>query len=524
MSKTKRILVLIVALCLLLAGCSGTKNGSDAHGTSNPKEKGTLNLSSYTPDTLNPLVTEYSCVRDFLYLAYEGLFIVNEDLSVTGVLAESYSASDDNKTYTIKLKKGVKFHDESAFTADDVVATLDYIRLYSPFYKDNILGVSSYKALGKYEVEINLSSPKANFASNLDFPILPSGIKPYEFTSKDFAINGTGRYKYLKTNPYVSIVLTKNTSWHKKDNVYIPEVMVRFVNDNDAMLHAFDSGETDMITTERARWGEFSYTGNFKTYEITTNKYVYIGINTQNSVFSDLKARRSLKSLIDSDDIVDTVMFSHALKADTPISSKAYFYRSDKSKNKDTDTAYLASKGALKLYILFNEEDKTKRSVAEYVQRKLSEIGIDAQLSAVDYDTYVSKVSTGDYHLYIGKVDVQRDCDIGFMFDTVINTAPNQSSDVIEITEADHTVINTSDICDFSDGKLNDIVKNLNSSKDEDSLKIAYNNLRLFYEENIPQIPLSHLNDALFVNGRIKGAVKVNLTNFYADIGGIYIE
>ena len=47
----------------------------------------------------------------------------------------------------------------------------------------------------------------------------------------------------------------------------IKEFNIRFVDDNEGMLYAFDSGETDIITTDRARWGEFSYTGNYKTYE-----------------------------------------------------------------------------------------------------------------------------------------------------------------------------------------------------------------------------------------------------------------
>ena len=130
----------------------------------------------------------------------------------------------------------------------------------------------------------------ANFLCNLDFPILPSGISSYEFSSSDFKINGTGRYKYEKTNPYESIILTKNKSWHGEGKVYIPKVCIRLLNDNQSMVYAFDSGETDIITTDRARWGEFSYTGSFKTYEITTNKYIFLGINTNTSkIISSLK-------------------------------------------------------------------------------------------------------------------------------------------------------------------------------------------------------------------------------------------
>ena len=92
---------------MLVSGCMGKDEKTDegSYGIAAPTVKGTLNLSSYSPDTLNPLATKYSCVRDFLYLAYEGLFVVNEDLSVTGVLASDYKMSDENTKIKISLKK-----------------------------------------------------------------------------------------------------------------------------------------------------------------------------------------------------------------------------------------------------------------------------------------------------------------------------------------------------------------------------------------------------------------------------------
>ena len=94
---------------------------------------------------------------------------------------------------------------------------------------------------------------------------------------------GTGRYEYNKSLPYEGIELTVNKNWHGKTKVYIPTVNIRFVSDNQSMLYAFDSAETDIITTERARWGEFPYKSNYRAGEITTTKYNYIAFNTNNS-------------------------------------------------------------------------------------------------------------------------------------------------------------------------------------------------------------------------------------------------
>ncbi len=529
MKRTVRILPLVFAVAIIFAGCIGKKNkGSEAPQVVNtPAVCGTLNLASYTPDTLNPLATKYSCVRDFLYLAYEGLFIVNEDLTVKGVLATDYSVSEDGTVYTVNLKKDVKFHDSTPFTSADVVATLDYLKQHGGYYSELISNVASYSAKGDYSVEITLSAPSVNFACNLDFPILPSGITPTAFTSSDFKINGTGRYKYKETSPYIGITLTVNDTWHKNDGVYIKDVFVRFLNDNEALLHAFNSGETDMITTHRGRWGEFSYTGNFNSYELTSTEYVFVGINTDKSAFSDVQLRKSLASLIDKDHIADTIMFSHATVADTPISAKAYFYRGD-SETPDYDGEYIKGQKET-VFILFNEEDAVKEQIANYVKSQLETAGVKAELTKVDYETYVQKVNSGDYQLYIGQIDMKRDCDIGFMFNTAPKVDVPTGDDIVvevgedaEVQEVD-TSYATSGISDYTNSKLDDIITNLNSGKDADSLKLAYNNLKKFYDENLPQIPLFHKNEAMFVNSRIKGKINPNLTNFYADIGTVYI-
>lgn len=530
-TRLKAISVLILCICVFFTGCigNGGKDGKDEYGIADPETKGTLNLSSYTPDTLNPLTTEYSCVRDFLHLAYEGLFVVNEDLSVTGVLATEYTASQNNTRFSIKLKKGVKFHDGSKFTARDVVATFEYIRMFSDYYRDVLAGVTHFEAEDDYTVVITLASPKANFVANLDFPILPAGLKEHQLKGDKFEMNGTGRYKHKKTNPYVSLIMEKNPSWHKKDNVFIPEVCVRFLNDNDAIVHAFDSGETDIITTDRARWGEFPYSGGFKTYEVTTTKYLFVGMNTRNGLFTDINARKAIASLINKEAVVDTVMFSHGTAADSPITSKAHFYRNDSPVDLEAAPDIFKDKGVEKLFILFNTEDSTKKSVAVYIKRQLEDLGIKAELSEVDYDTYISKIAQNDYQLYIGKVDIKRDCDIGFMFDKIVEKQviqPREES--TEEASAEPETVNvvekSSGICNFADEKLFDIISNMNTAKGVEALKLACNNLTGFYGANIPQIPLAHINDAMLVNGRIKGAPKPNLTNFYADIGGIYIE
>ncbi len=538
-----KLVLLALVLSLILSGCGKKDNANiDANSGTHPAEGGTLSLASYSPDTLNPLATQFSCVRDFLHLAYEGLFVVNEDLTVKNVLASKYKVSEKNTVFRIELKKGVKFHDGSTFDAKDVIATFEYIQSYDTHYAGILDNVKSYASDGDHTVVITLKSPQALFLNNLDFPILPSGlgVKDFETPNYSFAMNGTGRYMYNKTNPYEKIILEKNPQWHGDTKVYIPRVCIRFVKDNDAILYAFDSGETDLITTERGRWGEYSHNGQYETYEVTTTKYVFMGLNTKSSAFADVELRRSVSALFDKEFITDSLVFSHANAADTPLSSKGSYYRNDDGKKKET-APDLKSK-RMSLYILYNEESTRKEEIALYAKTVLEAAGVNVELTKVNFDTYCRKIESGDYQLYVGEVDMRRDCDLSFMFGPAPQVSAPPAEDMVVKVEGEDTAADAAAsgeapsesaenpgtygtaICDFTDVKLDDIISNINSAKDTEAMKVAYNNLRVFFTENVPQIPLYHMNDAMLVNTRIKGKINPNLTSFYADIGEIYIE
>jgi len=533
----KRILLIMLSFILILSGCfSGNDENKEASNSDKnvPKVGGVLNLSSYSPDTMNPLVTQYSSVRDFLYLIYEGLFTVNEDLSVNPVLATDYSVSEGNTVYTVNLAKNVKFHDGSSFDAGDVVATMQYIQNYNSVYADKLSNVKAYNAKGNNTVVITLKAPQANFVNNLDFPVLPQNLNNSSFSvpNSSFTPIGTGRYVYAKNIPYEGAELVLNKEWHGKTKVYIPKVNIRFLRDNDGMLYAFDSGETDIITTERGRWGEFSYTGNYRTGEITTSKYTYIGLNTRNSAFSDVEIRRAVADVIDKKQLVDTVMFSHASEADTPISSKAYFEISDdeQEQNDRKDHIEFLKEKNLSLYLLYNEESQRKKSIAEYIARTLGEAGVEVILTHVDFESYKSRILSGDYHMYIGEINMTTDANVRFMFDTapekaVVPQNLTEGESVLDLSEVyENTSAGTNIFSDYTSTELDSIIYSMNTATTENDANIAYKNFVKFYKTNVISIPLFHLNDAIFVNKRIKGKIKTNLTNFYADFGELYIE
>src|SRR3984893_5036387 len=137
---------------------------------------------------------------------YEGLYGFDKDMKMIPVLAESYEASKDGLVYTVKLKKGVKFHDGTDVKADAVKANCD--RVTNP---DNKLkryslynNIAKTEVVDDYTARITLKTPFSAFINQLAHPsgvmISPTAITKY---GKDIAFNpvGTGPFKFVEWKP-----------------------------------------------------------------------------------------------------------------------------------------------------------------------------------------------------------------------------------------------------------------------------------------------------------------------------------
>ena len=80
-------------------------------------------------------------------------------------------------------------------------------------------------------------------------------------------------------------------------------------------------------------------------------------------------------------------------------------------------------------------------------------------------------------------------------------------------------------LCTFLNNEFDTMLANHNMmSPDKENHELTFYNFEKYFMENIPQIPLFHSNSALFVNSRIKGEIKANMSSFYGDIGDLFIN
>jgi ABC-type transport system substrate-binding protein len=223
-------------------------------------------------------LTVYGNVFD--YLVYrENL----ETLNMIPGLAASWEVADDQKTWTVHLREGVKFHDGVEFTADDVkftytAAMSDELASQQGAYIKELVGSpDNIEIVDDYTVKFNLPAPYAYFTSNvLGFGIVPKHVLesvPYDqwrthtFNTGvgSYMANGQEFYGPIGTGPYwyAGYDATTQTNYLTKYDDYwnrqaledsgafgIKNIVVVFIEDSDPAITALKNGEVDVLDSQ----------------------------------------------------------------------------------------------------------------------------------------------------------------------------------------------------------------------------------------------------------------------------------
>ena len=179
---------------------------------------------------------------------YQGLFGLDKEMKLQNVLAESYTVSPDGLVYTIKLHSGVKFQDGTDFNAEAVKANLDrasnpdnHLKRYN-LYKN----IASTEAVDPTTVKITLKQPFSAFINILAHPatamISPAALKKY---GKDIGFHpvGTGPYKLDTWNQTDFVKVSKFDGYWQPGLPKLDSITWRPVVDNNTRAAMLQTGE-----------------------------------------------------------------------------------------------------------------------------------------------------------------------------------------------------------------------------------------------------------------------------------------
>lgn len=280
---------------------------------------------------LNPILASANDVdRDISKLIFSGLLKYDGNGNLTPDLAESYNIQDNGKTYEIKLKSGVYWHDQKPFNADDVIFTI--ITLQDPEYRSPERKAWEGIIVEKGDdltVRFKLKNPYAPFLQKLTLGILPKHI--WETVQPDnFALNennlkpvGTGPYQFesiekTKSGAVKSIKL-KIHKQHFAKAAYIEHVSFIIYPTQDDALKALNDGGIDGLGLLSAQ-EKNKLADGITTYSLSMPLYYAIYFNTErNKSLAEKSVRQALAQAINKSDILKNILLNEGAIVDSPL-------------------------------------------------------------------------------------------------------------------------------------------------------------------------------------------------------------
>lgn len=415
------------------------------------------------PKTFNPFNSKDNTSSTMAGVMFDGLLTTNP---VTGQpspkLAKSYEISPDGKTYTIHLRRGIKWSDGKPITADDVVFTwrdIIFAGLGDTSTRDSLViddKLPTVRKIDDYTVEFTTPKPYAPFIRMLSASIAPkhyflSAVKGGAETfdrflgtttpPKDIVVSGA--FKLKEYVPAQRVVFERNPNYYeinkeKQKLPYLDRFIYLIVGDLNNEVLKFEAKELDVISLQGskvARYKSLEAHSDFKLYNLgpaTGTMYLSMNLNnrkgkngkfyvnpTKQKWFQDLNFRQAVDYAIDRKNMVFNIANGIGEPLFTPESLnsiylnkniKPYDKNLEKSRELLKKSGFYTKKG--KLYdkdgnrvefdLYTNAGNTEREAIGVMVKQDLEDLGMKVNFKPIEFNSLVNKlVSTFDWDMVI---------------------------------------------------------------------------------------------------------------------------
>ena len=397
----KKFLALVLLMTLLGTVLSGCGDGSAAETQKSRADTNELvvGIAQDLDDSLDPHKTVKAGTREVMFNVFEGLMKPTPDGDLTPAIAESYEVSEDRMTYTFHLREGVQFHNGKTVTAEDVVYS---IQRCAAATETGIVQVEAFSVIQDIKtpddktVAITISEPSNEFISYMTTAILPA-----DYDKQDTAPVGTGPFKFVSRTAQDSVVLEKFDGYWGTP-AQLDKVTLKIIENADSLMMSLQSGAIDLCahltSTQVAQLGE-----NFDVAEGTMNLVQALYLNNAEKPFDDVRVRQALCYAVDKQEIIDLAFDGYG----SPIGSSMYpafgkyfddsltnYYTKDVEKAKAL-LAEAGYPGGFDMTITVPSNYKPHMDTAEVLVQQLAQIGVNAAIEPIEWESWVSDVYVG---------------------------------------------------------------------------------------------------------------------------------
>lgn len=326
---------------------------------------------------------------------YQGLFGFDKDMKLVNVLAESYQASPDGLTWTIKLRSGIKFQDGTDFNAEAVKVNLDrasdesnHLKRYNLFKH-----IATTEAIDPTTVKITLKQPFSAFINILAHPaaamISPTALKKY---GKEIGFHpvGTGPYQFVTWNQTDFVKVKKWDGYWKPGYPKLDSITWRPIVDNNTRAAMLQTGEANFafpIPYEQAKLLE----KNSKLDLVSTPSIMqrYISFNVTQKPFDNPKVREAINYAINRQALSKVAFAGYATPATGIVPPSIEYSQSYPAMEYNPAKARQLLKEAgfpngFSTTLWSSHNHSTAQKVLQFTQQQLAQVGIKVKVTAMD--------------------------------------------------------------------------------------------------------------------------------------------
>ncbi|MFY0636110.1 MAG: ABC transporter substrate-binding protein [Vannielia sp.] len=361
------------------------------------------------PPNLDPTGGAAAAIDEVVYAnVFEGLTRFAADGSVVPALASGWEVSDDGTTYTFTLHEGVKFHDGSDFTADDVVFSLDRARAEDSTNAQKALfaGIESVEAVNPTTVKITLGQPDGAFPFKMAWG---DAVMVDEASAADLATNpvGTGPFTFTEWAQGDHVTLTRNPDYWGEAPA-LATATFKFITDPNAAFAAMMAGDVDAFPNFPAQETLPQFEGNpqFKVIIGSTEGETILAMNNAEPPLDNVKVREAIAHAINRQDLIDGAMNGYG----TPIGTHFAPHNPDyvdltelSAFDPEKSKALLAEAGVSDLTLrLALPPPAYARRGGEIIAAQLRDVGIETEITNMEWAQWLEQVFKGrDFDLTI---------------------------------------------------------------------------------------------------------------------------
>jgi oligopeptide transport system substrate-binding protein len=293
-----------------------------------PADGQVLTVPGGDPPTLDPHLSGDATSAEYVVEIFSGLVTFDRDLNLVPDLAERWEVSDDGTVYTFFLRENARFHNGKPVRAQDFKWSLERACDFrtrsttADTYLGDIVGcrdklrgnadeVKGVRVIDDQTLEITIDKPRVYFLAKLTYPTAyvldQENVERGGRTWTDKP-NGTGPFKLAEFNFGERIVLERNDDYYREP---MPQLeRIDFVLSGGSRMVMYEQGELDMTSVglnDIERVTDPTNPLNAELNIVESMGIFYIGLNTNQPPFDDMKVRQAFNYALDRQRIVDVV-------------------------------------------------------------------------------------------------------------------------------------------------------------------------------------------------------------------------